>query len=207
MLSKRYIYEEMRINFYSFLFLFSVLFVFATSCKHKKHLVDTKKKAVSTKTPKSEKANAGESSTNETNNNVTLVQQKLGITEKEIKNNKLYSFICDWYGVPYKYGGCQKTGVDCSCFTNLLVEKIYDKKLERTSGSMYNACHKITLDELKEGDLVFFKINGTAISHVGVYLKNRLFAHASTSKGVIINSIDEAYYKKYFHSGGSYKNL
>lgn len=140
------------------------------------------------------------------NGTLTMIEEKLGVSEKELKNNKLFLFINDWYGVPYKYGGCQKTGVDCSCFTNLLYEKVYNKKTARSADQIYNACEKILPDELREGDLIFFKINSSMVSHVGVYIRNKLFVHSSTSKGVIINSMDEAYYKKYFHSGGRFKN-
>jgi murein DD-endopeptidase / murein LD-carboxypeptidase len=201
--SKNYIYKEMR--FYSFLFLFCMLFMFASSCRHKKHLVDKRKKTVTTKTNKIEKVKEGEIPENKTSSNLEVIKQKLGISDKEITNSKLYAFICEWYGVPYKYGGCQKTGIDCSCFTSVLVGSVYGKKVERTAGGIYEGCYKILPSEMNEGDLVFFKINGDKVSHVGVYLKNKLFVHASTSKGVIINSMNEAYYKTYFHSGGHLK--
>src|ERR1043165_1535281 len=56
-------------------------------------------------------------------NKVVIVAEKLGISEKEVRNKKLYSFVSDWYGTPYKYGGCDKSGVDCSCFTGILYKK------------------------------------------------------------------------------------
>ncbi len=56
----------------------------------------------------------------------------------------------------------------------------------------------ISLKDAKEGDLLFFKIGGPQISHIGVLLRGNLFIHSSTNKGVIVNSIEEAYYKKYF---------
>ena len=183
-----------------------MLFMFASSCRHKKHLVDTKKKTVTTKTNNAAKANEAAISRNKTDSSIEAVKQKLCISDKEIANSKLYAFICEWYGVPYKYGGCQKTGIDCSCFTTVLVGSVYGKKLERTADGIYNGCYKILPNEMKEGDLVFFKINGNKVSHVGVYLKDKLFVHASTIKGVIINSMNEAYYKTYFHSGGHLKD-
>lgn len=128
--------------------------------------------------------------------------KKLGISDKEVKNNKLYSFINDWYGVPYKFGGCQKNGVDCSCFVSILNEEVYNKNVPRTADEMFKKSKKISLNEAKSGDLVFFKINGNTVSHVGVVLIKNNFAHSSTSKGVIVNNIDEAYYKKYFFCAG-----
>lgn len=136
-----------------------------------------------------------------------VLHQKLGLSDKEIRSSKLFSFIADWYGVPYKYGGCQKSGVDCSCFTSLLCEKVYGRRVARAAGDMYKECDKVTLGDAKEGDLLFFKINGSSISHVGIFLKDKWFVHSSTSKGVIISSMEEAYYKKYFHAGGRYRSL
>lgn len=135
------------------------------------------------------------------------LEQKLGISHKEVKGSKLYSFVEDWYGVPYKYGGCQKNGVDCSCFVSILCENVYNKKLPRTAVDMFKDCEKVGVEDAKPGDLFFFKINGNNISHVGVYLRKNYFVHSSTSKGVIVNSIDEAYYKKYFFCAGRINSL
>lgn len=133
------------------------------------------------------------------------LERVMGLSSKEIKKSELYSFIQDWYGVPYKYGGCKKSGVDCSCFTNLLYEDVYHQKLVGNAADIYKSVEKISLQRAKEGDLVFFKINVSYVSHVGVLLKGGYFVHASTSKGVIVSSLDEAYYKKYFHSAGRVK--
>jgi lipoprotein Spr len=57
-------------------------------------------------------------------------------------------------------------------------------------------------EELKEGDLVFFKINSRAISHVGVYLGDNKFAHASSSRGVMISNLNEPYWRRYYYKGG-----
>jgi lipoprotein Spr len=60
----------------------------------------------------------------------------------------------------------------------------------------------VSREDLKEGDLVFFKINSRTISHVGIYLGNNRFAHASSSRGVVLSNLDEPYYKRYFYKGG-----
>ncbi len=57
-------------------------------------------------------------------------------------------------------------------------------------------------DELKEGDLVFFKIKSKSITHIGIYLGDNRFAHASTSRGVVISNLNEPYYSRYFYKGG-----
>jgi lipoprotein Spr len=181
----------------------AIIVLLLASCKHKeKQLVATnksneKKTQVKPRAPGAANKTAGTSP----------VQQKLNLSNKEIKNNKLYSFIDDWYGTPYKYAGCQKTGVDCSCFVNILYETVYGKRISRNSNDIFKECDKISIDEAKTGDLVFFKIGGNTISHVGIYIKNKLFVHSSTSKGVIINDLNEAYYKKYFFCAGKMKNV
>ncbi len=127
---------------------------------------------------------------------------KLGVPESGIKNELLYQFIKEWYAAPYKYGGKTKLGIDCSGFSSVLYQAVFKKQLSASSKNQYNDCKKTNKQNLKEGDLVFFNTNGKDVSHVGVYLQNNKFVHASTSKGVIINDLNEAYYKKYFVAFG-----
>lgn len=127
---------------------------------------------------------------------------QLGVEEKAISNLKLYRFVDEWYGVPYKYGGKTKSGVDCSGFASALLRDVYSISLAGSAQTMYEGCDHVAEKNLKEGDLVFFKINSKNISHVGVYLQNRRFVHASTKRGITINNLDETYYKKYFFKGG-----
>jgi hypothetical protein len=134
-----------------------------------------------------------------------MVAGLLGIDEKEVRNKKLYQFVSDWYGVPYKYGGCDKSGTDCSCLTDNLYSSVYQKKLPRSATEMAKTCERIGSSSVNEGDLVFFKINSKEVSHVGVVLRNNKFVHASTSRGVIISDINETYYKKYFYCFGKMK--
>ncbi len=124
------------------------------------------------------------------------------VEEKEITNLKLYRFVDEWYATPYKYGGKTKTGVDCSGFTSNLLREVYGISLAGSANSMYEACESVSEKNLQQGDLVFFKINSDKVSHVGVYLQNRRFVHASSSRGVVISCLDEAYYTKYFYKGG-----
>lgn len=126
----------------------------------------------------------------------------LGVAENRISNIKLYSFIDEWYAVPYQYAGKSKKGIDCSGFTSILYQQVYNKLLSGPAAGIYKLCSPLSRKELKEGDLVFFKIESDNISHIGIYLQNNKFVHASTKKGVIINDLDEAYYKKYYYKGG-----
>jgi lipoprotein Spr len=130
----------------------------------------------------------------------------LNVSADNISNPQLYSFIDEWYGVPYKYGGQNKKGIDCSNFTAILYKNIYDKPITGTSASICNQCKTVSKKDLKEGDLVFFKIEKDEVSHIGVYLQNNKFVHATTKKGVMIDDLDEAYYKKYFYKAGRIKD-
>ena len=129
----------------------------------------------------------------------------LGVSEKEITNTKLYSFIDSWYGAPYKYGGKTKSGIDCSNFTSALYKEAFDKTIIGTSSSLMEQCIIVSKKDLTEGDLIFFKIESNEISHVGVYLQNNKFVHATTKKGVMIDDMNEDYYKKYFYKAGRIK--
>lgn len=131
---------------------------------------------------------------------------QLGVEEKSITNLKLYRFVDEWYGVPYKYGGKNKSGVDCSGFASALLRDVYAISLAGSAQTMYESCDHVAEKNLQEGDLIFFKINSKNVSHVGVYLQNRRFVHASTKRGITINNLDEAYYKKYFFKGGRPKS-
>ncbi len=160
---------------------------FISSCHHKKDVEDK----ITIKSTSS--------------NKVAIVAEKLSITEKEVRNKKLYSFISDWYGTTYKYGGCDKNGVDCSCFTGILFKKVYGVTVGRNTSLIYKEAEHIKTSHLREGDLVFFNAGTKDVSHVGVYLKDNKFVHASTSKGVMINDLGETYYKKYYYGAGRVK--
>jgi lipoprotein Spr len=130
----------------------------------------------------------------------------LGVKESEVINTKLYLFIDEWYGVPYKYAGKDKTGIDCSGLTCQLYKSVYSRNLQPPATKIIELCETVKESNLKEGDLVFYKIESNKITHVGVYLQNKKFLHASSKKGVMISSMDEPYFKKYFYKGGRLKH-
>ncbi len=127
----------------------------------------------------------------------------LNVKEKDLDNEKLYRFIDSWIGVPHRSGGMDKKGIDCSGFTSLLEQEIYDISLPRTARLMAGQVKRKYEEELKEGDLVFFDFEGQKFSHVGVYLHNNKFVHASSSRGVIISDMKDPWYYKYFSRAGS----
>jgi len=123
-----------------------------------------------------------------------------------VANKKLKKVCNSWLGTKYQYGGCSKKGVDCSCLAKNIYKQVYGIELDRTSGNQYKQCKPIRKQKkLREGDLVFFKINGMKISHVGIYLGEGYFIHASTKLGVVLNNLSEEYYAGRYFRGGRIK--
>ena len=129
------------------------------------------------------------------------LSQIMGVALSATSNMKLFHFVYDWIGTPYRFGGSSKRGIDCSAFTKELYSEVFNLDIKRNSRDIFSMVSPVGKDELKEGDLVFFKIHSRRISHIGIYLGNNRFAHAS-SKGVAISSLDDAYYSRYFYRGG-----
>ena len=126
----------------------------------------------------------------------------IGIPADDLKNKKLVHFLDNWYGVPYKYGSADKHGIDCSHLACKVMSEVYSKKIAGTAGDIEKASEHIKANKLKEGDLVFFKIESKNVSHIGVYVANNHFIHASSKRGVVISDLNEPYYKKYYYSAG-----
>jgi len=140
--------------------------------------------------------------------NYSALQFKFAILEnatvEELNNPKLLSFMDYWYGAPYRYGGTSRDGIDCSAFAFLLMSSVYGvASLPRTSREQYEASRHIRRDELQEGDLVFFHTLGRrkAVTHVGIYLRNNKFIHASVS-GVMISDLGDGYYERHYIGAG-----
>ena len=128
---------------------------------------------------------------------------KMDIAVEEINNIPLLKKIDEWWGTPYCLGGSTKGCIDCSFFTLDVMKNIYNINLKRTAAEQYEQCVKIDWSELKEGDLIFFKTEGRRnITHVGIYLTNNKFAHASTSQGVTISDLADSYWQKRLFSLG-----
>lgn len=118
------------------------------------------------------------------------------------------AFVEDWIGTPYKYSGDTKNGTDCSGFTTQLYRFVFNYEFKgRSSRDLFAEVTPVKQPELQKGDLVFFKIKGRQIDHVGVYLNNGNFVHASTQRGVIVSHLEEPYYKLRFFSGGRINSL
>lgn len=141
----------------------------------------------------------------------STVQLKYAVlldTEVEsLPNKQLLESVDEWYGVRYRSGGNTKKGVDCSGFSVAVYATVYGIMLPRVSREQYRISRKISTTELQEGDLVFFDTRGGGyVSHVGIYLGNNKFIHASVSKGVMVNDLFQDYYLKRFIGGGRIEN-
>ena len=118
--------------------------------------------------------------------------------------NTLISEAIKWLGVPYKYAGNDMNGVDCSGLTSQVYLKSLKVKMPRNSREQQQWCLVVKKSELVPGDLVFFATGSdkNRVNHVGIYIGNGEIIHASSSRGVIVSSINEKYYLKRYHSSG-----
>lgn len=109
-----------------------------------------------------------------------------------------------WLGVPYRYAGNDKNGVDCSGLTSQVFLKTLNVKMPRSSREQQEWCHNISKSDLQPGDLVFFATGSdrNRVSHVGIYIGNGDIIHASSSRGVIVSNLGETYYTMRYHSSG-----
>lgn len=128
--------------------------------------------------------------------------QRFGYALNGNENPALLDEISRWLGTPYMYGGTTTVGVDCSGLALNVYRVVYNINLERVTVNMAQRTRRITRNQLREGDLLFFKIDNPRVSHVGIYISNNKFVHASTSRGVIISDITDDYYIRRFAFGG-----
>ncbi len=126
---------------------------------------------------------------------------QLDVPVELLSNTSLYNLIEEWWRTPYRLGGTTKNGIDCSAFVQTLMLGAFAVQLPRTAREQRTASNKIETNELQEGDLVFFNTRG-GVSHVGVYLHNNKFVHASTSGGVMISDLNDDYWRRKFIGAG-----
>lgn len=107
--------------------------------------------------------------------------------------NQLQMHYSRWNGTPYKYGGSSRQGVDCSAFVALTYREVFDLDLPRTTKEQAGIGEQVPLYAVRPGDLVLFK-TGFKGRHIGIYVGNQIFMHASTSKGVTQSRLDNPYW-------------
>jgi cell wall-associated NlpC family hydrolase len=116
-------------------------------------------------------------------------------TPDGINRDALLIEVVSMLGVPYRYGGADSHGIDCSGFTQRVYQKSLNMSLPRRARDQYASGNVIPDQEIQFGDLIFFNTTGSGPSHVGIYLEDDLFAHASVTYGVTISSLESSYYK------------
>ena len=140
--------------------------------------------------------NGGRTPKNEGHSDPRPLDFHSGYTEFQ---RRLAESVNSYLGVPYRWGGTTRSGMDCSGFVSTVYLNVSGLKLPRKARSMYKLGRGIDERNLLLGDLVFFeRIENDGISHVGIYLKGREFAHASTSDGVTVSTLDDDYYRSRF---------
>jgi hypothetical protein len=151
----------------------------------------------------------GESVSRITIESANMLQLKyavaMDVTVEKLTNLPLLEVIDKWWGTRYCMGGITQDCLDCSAFTQIIMRDVYRQPLPRTAQEQYNSAGKVELEDLKEGDLVFFNTSGKDISHVGVYLLNNKFVHAATSGGVLISDLNDSYWQPKYRGAGRIK--
>lgn len=129
-------------------------------------------------------------------------------TDYGTRKDEMMEQIMDWLGTPYRFGGTTSRAIDCSAFTQTIFKETIQIELPRTANYQYNVGEVINnFEELKFGDLVFFNTRNYAYAtHVGIYLGDMLFAHASSRYGVTVSSLNSKYYNKRFIGGRRLSN-
>lgn len=106
--------------------------------------------------------------------------------------SKLYQQHAVWQGTPYRLGGQSRNGIDCSAFVQTTFSDLFGIRLPRTTSQQVRVGRKISKSDLQTGDLVFFRGG----RHVGIYLENDKFLHASTRLGVTISDMNNIYWAR-----------
>ena len=118
---------------------------------------------------------------------------RINLADIQAVKSVLYSQYDEWKSVRYREGGMSKRGIDCSGFIYLTYRSQFGIDLPRTTDLQSSVGRKISRNNLQAGDLVFFK-TGFFRKHVGIYVEDRKFMHASSSKGVMMSSLDDEYW-------------
>jgi hypothetical protein len=122
------------------------------------------------------------------------------ITQAGLPKRDIMAAVMDWIGTPYYYGGTQRSGIDCSAFTRTVYKMVANITMPRSAAQQSSVGEVIREgDKLQFGDLIFFHTRRAVyVSHVGMYLGDNLFAHASSRFGVTVSSLQANYYRAHF---------
>ncbi|MEH6450286.1 MAG: NlpC/P60 family protein [Oleispira sp.] len=131
---------------------------------------------------------------------ITPAGDRIDMANHAQVRNQLLEQLSEWQGVPYRYGGLSKKGVDCSGFIYLTFAEEFGIRIPRTTKSQVLKGTVIEQSDLLPGDLVFFN-TGYNQRHIGIYVGKKQFIHASSSRGVMLSRLDNPYWQSaYWHS-------
>lgn len=119
---------------------------------------------------------------------------KVDLNNSALVKESLYAQYGQWKNTKYQLGGLSRNGIDCSGLVHVTFKTKLGIVLPRSTESQAELGQDIDKNQLRAGDLVFFK-TGISVRHVGVYLEDGRFLHASTKHGVIISRLSETYWK------------
>ncbi len=126
---------------------------------------------------------------------ISLPDAEYARADNDNLNNTLYDHYQQWKGTPYRLGGLSQRGIDCSGFVYRTFRDKLGHDMPRTTRQQSREGFRIDRRDLQSGDLVFFMTEGRK-RHVGIYLENGKFMHASTSTGVTISRLDNQYWRR-----------
>lgn len=110
---------------------------------------------------------------------------------------RLWQEARTWLQVPYRYGGMERSGIDCSGLTMQIYRQAFALELPRTARQQMQGGRFVRQPWLQAGDLLFFgDLRRTFQDHVGIYLGDNRFIHASVNEGVIVSDLTSAYYQE-----------
>lgn len=119
-------------------------------------------------------------------------------TGSQIDKVLMNRIISRYLGVPYEKGGSGKMGLDCSGLVFVTYRDYDGTRLPLSVEALYRLDDRVGYDDLAYGDLIFFRIDDRRVSHVGIYLENGRFVHASESRGIVIDDIADEYFATRF---------
>jgi cell wall-associated NlpC family hydrolase len=135
-------------------------------------------------------------STEKMKTEINRIEKTQAANPAETASDKMMETILSYMGTPYRIGGTDHSGMDCSGFSMVVFDSAFRVELPHSAAEQSSIGDGVSRDDLRVGNLVFFKTVRNRVSHVGIYLGDDLFAHASVTQGVTISSLESTYYKR-----------